>query len=85
MATINFYLDRPDLKGKCPIFLVCQHKGRKFRQYTNEKLLPKYWDSKKQKAIKLPGSGEVNDHLDEQKEKLKSLERELRRKNPSFS
>lgn len=85
MATINFYLDRPDSKGNCPIFLVCQHKGRKFRQYTSEKVLPKYWDTKKQRAVKLPGSGEINDHLEELKEKLKSLERELRRKTPGFS
>lgn len=85
MATINFYLDKPDSKGKCPIFLVCQHKGRKFRQYTSEKLLPKYWDTKKQKAVKLPGAGEINDHLEELHEKIKGVERTLRRTNPKFT
>ena len=50
MATINFYLDKPDSKGNCPIFLVCQHAGRKFKQSCREKVPPKYWDSKKQRA-----------------------------------
>ncbi len=85
MATVNFYLDKPDSRGRCPIFLVCQHKGRKFKQFTKEKLLPKYWDSSKQRAKNISGSGEINDILDRQEAKLKSVERELRRTNPQYS
>lgn len=85
MATINFYLDKPDAKGRCPIFLVCQHRGRKFKQFTKEKLLPKYWDAKKQRSKNISGSGEINDYLEEQESKLKSLERELRRTQPDYT
>lgn len=85
MATINFYLDKPDSKGNSPILLVCQHAGRKFKSYTREKVNPKYWDSKKQRAKNISGAAEINDFLDEQKEKLKSLERELRRVDPDYT
>ena len=85
MATINFYLDKPDSKGNCPIFLVCQHAGRKFKQSCREKVPAKYWDAKKQRAKGISGAAEINDILDLNKEKLKKLERELRQKNPEYT
>ncbi len=42
MASINFYLDRSDADGKSPIFLVYQSKGKKFKHFTQEKVLQKH-------------------------------------------
>ena len=85
MPSINFYLDRPDSEGKCPIFLVYQSKGRKFKHYTKEKILQKYWDKKKQRAKSISDASEINDLLSHLAGKLKTIERQLRITNDSYS
>lgn len=78
MPSINLYLDKPSAKGECPIFLVYQDKGRKFKHYTKEKIPEKYWDKKKQKAKHIADAVEINDYLDRVKSKLKSIIRKVR-------
>ena len=85
MASINFYIDRPDTKGRCPIFLVYQSKGRKFKHYTKEKILPKYWDKKKQRAKNSSDAPELNDILEHLASRLKTAERNLRMTKGTFS
>lgn len=85
MATINFYLDRADSEGKHPIFLVYQSKGRKFKYYTQEKLLNKYWDKKKQRAKHISDAGEINDILDFLEAKIKKIERHHRMSSTKYS
>jgi len=59
MATINFYLreDLKDRKGASPIYLVVQHRGKKFAYFTEEKIKVDQWDAKLQ-CVKptFPGS-----------------------------
>ena len=52
MATINFYLDKPDRKGKRPIILTYLLNGKKFRFSTKLKTTEKAWDSKNQRIKK---------------------------------
>lgn len=85
MPSINFYLDKPDSEGKCPIFLVYQSKGRKFKHYTKEKILQKYWDKKKQRAKSIADAAEINDLLSHLAGKLKTIERQLRITNDAYS
>lgn len=85
MATINFYLDRARNDGRCPIFMVYQSSGKKWKQYTKEKLLPKYWDKKKQRAKHISDAAEINDYLDYLQAKLKRVERQLRMTKEHFT
>lgn len=66
MATANFYLDRSDRFEKCPIFLVYQHQGKKFKIFTKEKTEKKAWNFDKQRVKKnYTGSTEINRNIDE--------------------
>ena len=66
MATVNFYLDRPDRLEKCPIFIVYQHQGKKFKIFTKEKTEKKAWNFDKQRVKKnYTGSTEINRNIDE--------------------
>lgn len=85
MATINFYLDKARSDGRCPIFMVYQSSGKKWKQYTKEKVLPKYWDKKKQRAKHISDAAEINDYLDFLKAKLKRVERQLRMTKEHFT
>ena len=85
MATINFYLDRARMDGRCPIFMVYQSRGKKWKQYTQEKILPKYWDKKKQRAKHISDAAEINDYLDYLQAKLKRTERQLRMTIENFT
>lgn len=78
MSSINFYLDREDSNGLCPIFLVYQTKGKKFKHFTKEKVSAKYWDKKKQRAKHMSAAPEINDLLDFLAAKLQKIERQLR-------
>lgn len=51
MATINFYLDKPDKKGAAPIHLRINCNGSQLKLATGQKIAPKDFDKKKQKAI----------------------------------
>jgi len=64
MATINFYLDKADKKGFSPIHLRINCNGSQVKLSTGQKILPKQFDKKKQKAIGLSlESHEVNHYL----------------------
>lgn len=51
MATINFYLDKPDKKGLAPIHLRINCAGNQIKLTTGQKVDPKQFDKKKQRAI----------------------------------
>jgi hypothetical protein len=66
MATVNFYLDRPDRYEKYQIFMVYQHKGTKFKIYSKEKTDKKAWDPVKQRIKRnYAGYLEVNRNIDQ--------------------
>jgi DNA (cytosine-5)-methyltransferase 1 len=65
MATINFYLDKPDKKGYTPIHLRINCNGSQIKLSTGQKIQPKKFDKKKQRAIELcVKSFEINHYLD---------------------
>lgn len=53
IATTNFYLKAPNKNRKCPIFLVYQDKGRKFKFYTKIQVNKEDWDGKRIKGKSL--------------------------------
>lgn len=50
MATINFYLDKPDKRGLAPIHLRINCKGSQIKLTTTEKIKPEYFDKSTQRA-----------------------------------
>ncbi|WKD86940.1 Modification methylase HpaII [Polaribacter huanghezhanensis] len=65
MATINFYLDKPDKKGFAPIHLRINCNGSQIKVSTGQKIEPKNFNKSKQKAIGLSvESHEINHYLD---------------------
>ena len=50
MATINFYLDKPDKKGFAPIHLRINCNGSQVKVSTGQKIEPKNFNKSKQKA-----------------------------------
>lgn len=77
MATINFYLDKPDRKGQSPVFLVYQHKGKKFKYFTKEKVPAKSWANQKVKK-NYSFESDVNGNLETLLEAVKKIERDAR-------
>ena len=51
MATINFYLDKPDKKGFTPIHLRINCNGNQVKVSTGQKIEPKNFNKSEQKAI----------------------------------
>ncbi len=51
MATINFYLDKPDKKGLAPIHLRINCNGSQIKLATGQKIETKHFDKKNQKAL----------------------------------
>lgn len=84
MATINFYLDKLDSKGRSPIFLVFRIQGKKFKTFTKEKVNPKYWDAKKQRVKSIGEASDINDQLDRLEEKLRRAHRSLKHEEVDF-
>lgn len=75
MATINFYLDKPNRKKEHPIFLVFQHKGKKFKYFTKEKIFLKAWDNINQRVKKnFSGCEEINYTLTTLSDLIKKIE-----------
>jgi integrase len=76
MATINFYI-RPELKdsrGFLPIYLVYQHKGRKFKHYTGHKVVQEHWSTETQQVMPgFPDAIRINSFLSQQREKLQQI------------
>lgn len=74
MATINFYLDKPDKKGFAPIHLRINCNGSQVKVSTGQKIEPKKFDKSKQKAIGLTTeSREINHYLDFLRERADEL------------
>mgnify|MGYP003386343805 FL=1 len=64
MATINFYLDKPDKKGCAPIHLRINCNGSQIKLSTGQKIQIKQFDKKKQRATGLSiESNEINHYL----------------------
>lgn len=65
MATINFYLDKPDKKGFAPLHLRINCNGNQVKVSTGQKIEPNNFDKSEQKAIGLSAeSNEINHYLD---------------------
>ena len=65
MATINFYLDKPDKKGLAPIHLRINCNGNQIKLATGQKIAPKDFDKKNQRASRKTSEfAEVNHYLD---------------------
>jgi len=74
MATINFYLDKPDKKGFAPIHLRINCNGSQIKVSTGQKIEPKNFNKSKQKAIGLSvESHEINHYLDFLRERADEL------------
>jgi len=74
MATINFYLDKPDKKGFAPIHLRINCNGSQVKVSTGQKIEPKNFNKSKQKAMGLSvESHEINHYLDFLKERADEL------------
>lgn len=86
MATINYYLDKPDRKNKRPIVLTYLLNGKKTRFYTKMKTTDKDWNKEKQR-IKKNGEGEseINYQLAEFIRIIERTERETRLGNGILS
>jgi site-specific recombinase XerD len=66
MATVNFYLDKPNRKEQRPILLTYLLKGQKIRFSTRLKTIDKDWNPIKQRIKKnASGESEINFTLDE--------------------
>tara|TARA_R110001592_G_scaffold363133_1_gene680643 strand:+ start:3122 stop:5329 length:2208 start_codon:yes stop_codon:yes gene_type:complete len=64
MATINFYLDKPDKKGQAPIYLRINCNGSQIKLSTGQKIDPEQFDKKHQRAIdSTPEATEFNHYL----------------------
>ena len=50
MATINFYLDKPDKKGLAPIHLRINCSGTQIKLATGQKIDPELFDKKRQRV-----------------------------------
>lgn len=74
MATINFYLDKPDKKGFAPIHLRINCNGSQVKVSTGQKIEPKKFDKSEQKATGLTTeSHEINHYLDFLRERADEL------------
>ncbi|AFD09129.1 site-specific integrase [Solitalea canadensis] len=73
MATVNLCV-RPEMKdnnGLMPIYMIFQHRGKRFKHFTGLKVPQESWDAKKQEIIEFNGNTEKWNHtLSTQKIKL---------------
>lgn len=77
MATINFYLDKPNSKNLRSILMTYQNKGLKFRHSTKVKVQERFWDFKAQRIKKnVSGEVEINSYLKQLVETINQIERE---------
>lgn len=66
MATCNFYLDKPDKKGNCPIHLRINCDGEQVKVATKEKVVADDFDKKKQRVKgKADRAGAINHYLEQ--------------------
>lgn len=74
MATINFYLDKPDKKGLAPIHLRINCNGSQIKLATGQKIATENFDKKNQKALNYSAeTAEINHYLNFLKERADEL------------
>lgn len=74
MATINFYLDKPDKKGLAPIHLRINCSGNQVKLATGQKIDLEFFDKKKQRATSFcPEAAEINHYLSFLQERANEL------------
>ncbi len=74
MATINFYLDKPDKKGLAPIHLRINCSGKQIKLTTGQKIDPELFDKKKQRVIGITNEAiETNHYLNFLNERANDL------------
>jgi DNA (cytosine-5)-methyltransferase 1 len=74
MATINFYLDKPDKKGLSPIHLRINCNGSQIKLATGRKIAPEHFDKRKQRVVSyLAEMTEINHYLNFLKERADEL------------
>ncbi|KIX22445.1 DNA methyltransferase [Flavobacterium sp. 316] len=74
MATINFYLDKPDKKGLAPIHLRINCNGSQIKLATGQKIATEQFDKKNQKALNYSAeTAEINHYLNFLKERADEL------------
>ncbi len=74
MATINFYLDKPDKKGLAPIHLRINCNGSQIKLATGQKIATVNFDKKNQKALNYSAeTAEINHYLNFLKERADEL------------
>lgn len=74
MATINFYLDKPDKKGFAPIHLRINCNGSQIKISTGKKIKPEDYDKTSQEVIKTSNDSiEINHYLNFLKERADEL------------
>ncbi|NBC05575.1 MAG: DNA (cytosine-5-)-methyltransferase [Bacteroidetes bacterium] len=74
MATINFYLDKPDKKGLAPIHLRINCKGNQVKIATGQKVKTDTFDKKTQRATgPLIAASEINHYLNFLQERVDEL------------
>lgn len=74
MATINYYLDKPDKKGHAPIHLRINCNGSQIKLATGRKILKEHFDRKNQRALNYSAeTAEINHYLDFLKERADEL------------
>ncbi|WP_332732641.1 DNA cytosine methyltransferase [Flavihumibacter sp.] len=72
MPTVNFYLDKKDKKGFCPIYLRVMISGKPFKATTGEKVNCLEWDKDAQQVKKnTQNSSSINNYLAFLKEEVK--------------
>ncbi len=82
MATINFYLDKPDKKGFAPIHLRINCNGNQVKLSIGQKIEPKNFDKSNQRMIGLSlESHEINHYLDFLRERADELLHHSNKKN----
>lgn len=95
MASINFYLDKPDKKGLSPIHLRINCKGKQVKVSTGKKVKPSNFSKKTQRVLKSDNqSSEINhcleyiqkraDELINQTSKKSITDKELKQKLTDF-
>ncbi len=74
MATINFYLDKPDKKGLAPIHLRINCNGSQIKLATGQKIAHEHFDKKNQKALDSAAeSAEINHYLNFLKDRANEI------------
>jgi hypothetical protein len=80
MATLNFYLKKANGKGTCPVIMVYQDRGQKFRYSTKITVLKELWDGSRIKGRSLEAM-ENNRRLAHLEQLIKDIELEALRKD----